>query len=517
MRTPALLILSLAMASCGSEPRLLIDLERPAGSLDPLKDKRLSKFSLRLTQGRQTTTQEAFTPGGGELEVGTVPVGAPFDLRLAGRSSSGLMVGLGQVLDLTVSDSETTRVSIKFRKPLGYVTGQNQVQTLDAVATSSGRLELSPVAVSGGSGVASMRNGVILLVTSGKSLVPVRTSDHVKLAPVKLTSKGSCVGVSRDNRRALICHPQAKTVGLVDLANIGTAHAHEVPLAVPGPASKVVFSRDRATALVLLSAKSHRTACSAAAVSKLVEVDLATGKVSAASGLGAPVADIALDPRDEGLLTVLPCANKLRLSRGGVKVQEVGVPTTHDLAASDQNLVLVGRAPGNPVKGQAVLFNTRTGSGLSSRQNKGFSVAPVVIRLTSSGSRSGYYGWASEAQTFTVYDLEISPDSQRAIALFEAQFASNMTFDACIYRAKLKAVGYLLLDLDAGSVLVRRFTRLTFSDCHANCVVNPKQQRLTNLNTCSTEFKRVMRQYGDLISGTAEYDPAGATLLFGGS
>jgi hypothetical protein len=92
-----------------------------------------------------------------------------------------------------------------------------------------------------------------------------------------------------------------------------------------------------------------------------------------------------------------------------------------------------------------------------------------------------------------------------------------MTFEACTYRAKIKAVGYLLLDLDAGAVLVRRFTRLTFTDCYANCVVNPQNQRLTNLKVCSNEFKRVMRQYKELTSSTAEFDPEGATLLFGGS
>ena len=516
MRGTALLIACFISAGCGGEPQLLIDLERPSGALDPLKDKRLSKFSLRLVQGKQTTTQEAFRGGDTELAVGTVPVNTPFDLRLAGRSASGLMVGLGQVLDLTVSDSKTTRVSIKFRKPLGYVSGQNQVQTLDAAATTSGQLELNPLPISGGTGVAAMRNGVVLLVTSGSSLVPIRTSDHTRLSPLKLSSTGSCVGVSRDNRRALICHPDARTVGVVDLAAIGTPQAKESTLPVGGSPSKVVFSRDRRRALVLLDAQAHGAAC-AGDTSRVVEVDLPSGQVGAPKSLGAPVADIALDPRDESLLLVLPCKNKLRMSRNGVKVQEVDIPTTHDLAASDQNFVLVGRASGAAIKGQAVLFDLTKGSGLSSRQNKSFSISPVVIRLKSGSSTSGYYGWASEAQSFDVYDLEISPDSQRAIALFEAAFASNMTFDACSYRAKLKAVGYLLVDLDAGSVLVRRFTRLTFTDCYANCVVNPMSQRLTTLGTCATEFKRVMRQYGDLISGTAEYDPAGATLLFGGS
>ena len=516
MRALVLLIAAHLVMGCGGEPQLLIELERPSGALDPLKDKRLSKFSLRLVQGKQTTTQEAFRGGDTELAVGTVPVDSPFDLRLAGRSASGLMVGLGQVLDLTVSDSEITRVSIKFRKPLGYVTGQNQVLTLDAAATTSGQLELNPVQVSGGTGVAAMRNGVVMLVTSGASLIPIRTADHVRLTPIKLSSSGSCVGVSRDNRRALICHPAAKTVGVVDLAAIGTAQAKESTLKVTGTPSKVVFSRDKRRALVLMDAKSHRTACPGGN-SSVVEVDLLSGKTQPAKSLGAPIADIALDPRDESLLLVLPCQNKLRMSRGGVKVQEVDIPTTHDLAASDQNFVLVGRAPGASVKGQAVLFDLTKGSGLSSRQNKGFSMAPIVIRLTSSGSTSGYYGWASEAQSLDIYDLEISPDSQRAIGLFEAQFSSSMTFDACSYRAKLKAVGYLLVDLDAGSVLVRRFTRLTFTDCYANCVVNPKNQRLTTQSVCATEFKRVMRQYGDLISGTAEFDPAGATMLFGGS
>ena len=516
MRALALILLSHFFFGCGSDPQLIIDLERPSGKLDPLKDKRLSKFSLRLIQGKKTTDQDVFRASAVELEVGMVPVGTPVDLRLAGRSASGLMLGLGQVLDLQVDDSRTTRISVKFRKPLGYIAGQNQVQTLDAAAISSAEVELAPLSIPGGKGIAAMRNGVVLLVVSGNSLVPVRTVDHVKLPSVKLKSSGTCVGVSRDNRRALICHPQDKSVGIVDLANIGTPQAKEITLGVSGTPSRVVFSRDRKRALVLLEAKSHKQACPAPN-SRVVEVDLTTGKVVPPKSLGGPVADIALDPRDEGLLSVLPCKNKLRLSRGSAKVQEVDIPATHDVAASDRNFVLVGRGSGTPVKGQAVLFDLTTGSGLSSRQNKAFDLESIIIRLTSSGSPSGYFGWASEPQSFTVHDLEISPDSQRALSLFEAQFSSNMTFEACTYRAKIKAVGYLLLDLDAGAVLVRRFTRLTFTDCYANCVVNPQNQRLTNLKVCSNEFKRVMRQYKELTSSTAEFDPEGATLLFGGS
>ena len=356
MRGMALILLTALTLNCGGDPQLIIDLERPSGKLDPLKDKRLSKFSLRLTQGKSTTDQEAFRSSSFELQVGTVPVGTPFDLRLAGRSASGLMVGAGQVLDLMVSDSKNTKISVKFRKPLGYVTGQNQVQVLDAAATSSGQLELSPVSVAGGKGIAAMRNGVVLLVVSGSTLVPVRTADHVRLSPVKLSSPASCVGVSRDNRRALICHPNANKVGIVDLAAIGTPAAKEITLPVQGPASKVVFSRDRRRALVLMGAKSHKQACPAPD-SGVVEVDLTTGKVGGAKTLGSAVADIALDPRDEGLLLVLPCKNKLRLSRGGKKVQEVDIPATHDVAASDRNFVLVGRAgatSGSKISGRAV-------------------------------------------------------------------------------------------------------------------------------------------------------------------
>jgi hypothetical protein len=107
---------------CGCGPgRLVIGLETPTrDDLNPLKDLRLSKFGLRVSEGGHATYQDAVRGAGPELAVGDVPPGTSFDLRLAGKSAADDMLGLGLVSDLRVSAGDETVVSVKFRKPIGY-------------------------------------------------------------------------------------------------------------------------------------------------------------------------------------------------------------------------------------------------------------------------------------------------------------------------------------------------------------------------------------------------------------
>ena len=512
-RTVALAVAALLAAACGDSGRLLIDLERPSHSLDPIADPRLSKFSLRITAGGSHKVHDAFRDGGAELLMGAVPVDTPFDLRLSGTSATGLMLGLGLVHDVMIRDgTQDTLVAVKFRKPLGYVAGLGRVSVLDAAAASSTSLELSPLPVSGATAVAATPNGVLVLVVHNNTLVPIRTRDHAKLAPVPLAGGGDHVAVSPDSRYAVICHRTNLKLGVVDLQEVGKGKATESVLNLGGTPSRVVFGASRTEATLLVDALERTDTCGSKH-GRLVDINLVARTYTPPRSLGRPAADIALDPRDNALLVALTCDKKLRRVPQNGTPQDVSVPAAYDIAHNDRNIILLGRAGGTQVAGQAVLFDMNS-SGLGLPQSKTFAFPPLAIGFKSQGS-AGYFTWASEPKAFKFYDLSISPDSQRAIALFQVDYQSDMQ-GSCTYRAKVRGTGYMLIDLATGVVLVQRFTSLVFDKCYANCLVNPSNQYLTSLGVCTAEFKRVLRKHKLLLSGTKEFEPKGSALLFGG-
>ena len=503
--------------ACGDTGRLIITLERPSKALDPIDDSRLSKFNLRITQDGRPTVHDAFRSGDSELQMGDVPVGSAFDLRLSGMSATGLMLGLGLVQDVLISDGrQDTVVAVKFRKPLGYVAGQSSVQVLDTAAASSATLELQPLALGGGRAVVATPNGVLVLVLSGNTLVPLRTLDHVKLSPVPLAGSGDHVAVSPDSRYAVICHKSSRKLGVVDLLEVLKGKATETTLSLGGTPSRVVFGKNHTTATLLVDGLERGDTCGSKH-GRLVEINLAARTYTPPVSLGRPVADVALDPRDGALLAALTCDKKLRRVAPNKIIQDVAAPTSYDIAINDRNIVLLGRAAGAKVQGQAMLFDLAGSgvTGLGTPQSKTFSFPPLAIGFKSQGTGSGYFTWASEPKEFLIYDLAISPDSQRAIGLFQATYTSDIS-GTCSYRASVRGTGYMLLDLTTGVVLVQRFTSLKFEKCYANCLINPQNQYLTDPGICTAEFKRVLRQAKLLLTNTKEFEPVGATLLFGG-
>jgi len=514
-----LLVTALACAAasaCGDTGRLIVTLERPSKELDPTSDPRLSKFRMRVTRGGQPTVHDAFSSGSAELSLGEVPVGSPFDLRLSGVSTTGLMLGLGLVHDVLIRDGNVdTVVALKFRKPLGYVAGQSRVEVLDAAAASSAKLELSPLPLGNGRSVVATPNGVLVLVVSGNTLVPLRTLDHAKLTPVPLAGSGDHLAVSPDSRYAVLCHKSTRKLGVVDLLEVGKGTGREITLNLGGTPSRVVFGKDRTAATLLVDGLERGDTCGSKH-GRLVSLNLAARTYTPPKSLGRPVADVAVDPRDGAVLAALTCDKKLRRIAPGGATQDAAVPASYDIANNDRNIVLLGRAAGATVQGQAVLFDL-SGSGaagLGAPQSKTFAFPPLSIGFKSQGS-SGYFTWASEPKDFKIYDLSISPDSQRAIALFQADYLSDMK-GGCAYRATVRGTGYMLIDLTTGVVLVRRFTSLKFEQCYANCLINPNNQYLTDLGICTAEFKRVLRKHKLLLSTTKEFEPAGAAMLFGG-
>ena len=96
MRPLCALCLCLALQACGEAGRLVISLERPAvKAFDPMSDVRLSRFNLRVIRDAGQSDQETLRTEALTLQLGDVPVDEAFDLRLAGKSATGQMLGLG--------------------------------------------------------------------------------------------------------------------------------------------------------------------------------------------------------------------------------------------------------------------------------------------------------------------------------------------------------------------------------------------------------------------------------------
>lgn len=495
--------------ACGGDGRLLILLERPEDStLDPLRDDRLARFSLRVDQRGKLSDQETFRSDADELTVGDVPVGSPFDLRLAGKSSSGQMLGLGQVFDVNV-DGDGTVVQVKFRKPIGYVAGQPGVDLVDASASTREKAALSPIrTISSVSAVATTPDGAWLLAVAGSSLVALRTSNHSIWAQASIPAGGTFVAVSPDNRYAVVCHREGKELSIVDMVKLAEKNpiaALRVPLG--GKPTKAVFSgKDRSRVKVLVDGVGHLDGCSAS--SSLVDVLLATGQPTGTLKLNKPVADVVIDPRDDSLLMALPCEKSLGKVQNGMATKlDLGgqVPRTYDLATSDQHLVVLGSDNGTPPQGDAVLFDlSRTG--FNTPQTKKFSLPQLGVSITSAAS-TGAINVSLALETFTIFDVTVAPDGQRTVCLFQARYVSNIGVGSCNYNFNIKAMGYLVVDLTVETYLFSQLTDLVFQQC-STCDY-PSQ------SACESWFTKGM-QSGKALT-TPEFEPRGTALLFGGS
>ncbi len=514
----ALLALAVAvlLPGCGAG-RLTIQLDRPSKpELDPLGDARLSKFSLRVTQEGKVTDQDAFRGGDEELTVGTIPTGSPFDLRLAGKTASDDMLGLGLVLDVTASEQGETVVGVKFRKPIGYVAAGSMVQILNTAADLEGSVELPPIAIAGASDLASTPNGALVLVVADRSLVPIRTADHVALPKVNLPAPGACVGVTPDSRFALVCHRKEKSVTIVDLDVVGTGKETVATVPVTGEPTRVAFGTDRTVGRILFGGVGPGEACGGP-TSQLGTFDVARRALSETKDLGRQASDLAIDPRDGAVLLALPCDGSLgRVLPNGQATSVAALPSPYDIAVTDQGIVAMGGGVDKQgdVAGQVVVFDPN--KGFTAPQTKTFTMPPLSVGFRSQSTNPGYLSWVSDPTELKVIDLSVAPDGRRAIVLFRATYASNMGFNACVFESNVQGTGYLLVDLVTGSLLSLRYTRLRFSTCRANCLMGPGGiGPMDALERCEPAFKAVMQGLGLLIQ--PEFEVGSSALLFGGT
>jgi len=488
------------LAGCGDSGRLLITLERPeVKSFDPLNDVRLSRFSLRVTQGTSQSDQETVRTEGAELRVGSVPVGESFDLRLAGKSGTGQMLGLGLLFDLKVEGDREVPVAFKFRKPIGFVAGKHGIEQLDTTASTDNTIHFEqPIAAPNAADVAAYPDGASILVVSEVELSAFRTFDRKKWATVPLRTPGTCVAVSPDNAYAVVCH-DGGYVSIVDMNRLAENQLELRETPVGGKPTRVVFGTNRTLARVLVDG----AVSGCGAQSRMVEVNVANATKGREVALGRPVADLAVDPRDGRVLLALPCETPGRLGRiNGDQVQIAAqLPNgSYDLALTDQYIVALGTSQ-NPLylEGEAVLVDLNKQA--FSTQKKTFGLPGLAVLLGQAGAE-GVVGWIPEIQDFTIYDLSVSPDGQRALALFRAAYSSTTSHQNCQYLASITAHGMLLLDLTVDQEVYSQFTSLEISQC----------------SICGSDCTGILRtalQNAKMLA-TPEYTPKGVAMLFGG-
>ncbi len=496
------------ISGCEQTGRLIINLQRPQDkTLDPLIDLRLSKFSLRIIEKENIIDHETFRADDNLVPVGTVPVGVPFDLRLSGKSTTGQMLGLGLIYNVQVAGDSETTVTIKFRKPIGYVAGEPGLEILDATASTSEKVPMTPnTSVSNVVDVVATPDSSWLALLTNQTLVFFRTADQKKWAEVKLDQGSRRVWISLDKRYAIVSHGSQNLLSVIDLANLDEKSLEVRTIQMSGNASKVVFEADRKQIKILIDGETAGGTCKAQ--SKLATVDLESTKILEEINLQKPVADIAISPTDNNLILALPCENALgRIEGRKAKVLSPQLPTPYDLMLTDKDLVVLGSAldSTNSIKGQAVLFNLARND-LSQKQTKTFPLPSLRLWFKNPGA-DGELVWQLKLKSFMIQDSVISPDGQRAVGLFSATYSSNLDFYGCPYLLDMKATGYLLVDLDVDMVLYWRLTQLQFTQCQT-CKYPSQGQ-------CESWVRSALISNQGLSQ--PEYVPQGATLLFGGT
>lgn len=534
MRLRSAVAVLVLICSC-HDGRLVIELSLPEDKrLDPLRqcerpddaqsctesDPRLSQWTLTVEQaGKKQTSNSAI--GAGELVIGQVPLDGPFDLRLAVHSATGQILGLGKVSQIDASSDDDVRVLLRFRKPIAYITGGANIDVLDTA--SAGIFALNPLEVPGVVDAAAARNGVLIGALTDKQLLRINTSDHCVdparcLAPIGVAVAGQsnhCVEIDPNGETAAICHDSRLT--LIDTLAAQAPRTRQVDL--PGRPTKIAYHPDGKKLWVLLDGLSR--GCDSKIPSQLVQLDIAAGRIVAGPvALGGPASDLVIDPHDGGVLISVPCETNngrlLRIDGSGKPSQAMTkLPSFLAITRADNRVVLLGNTLSGEVSDALALVIDRSREAFPKEAelpalSRSIVIPRINVQLSNSSSPYGNLQWVSVPTETAIYQVEASPDGQRAVALFQARYRSEMQLSGCPYSTDIAAVGYMLLDLEASSTLLHKFTRLNFAKCSAPCARH-NGQSMTSASVCSSAFETVLRGRNELSA--QPYEASGATVL----
>ncbi|PIE19810.1 MAG: hypothetical protein CSA65_01020 [Proteobacteria bacterium] len=526
------LITVLSLCACG-DGQLVISLVLPEDKrLDPTAacptaapcdriDPRLVRFSLRIHDQSASSSQEALFDSPGELAIGQVPVGRSLDLELSGQSASGQMLGVGRVFDVEIEAKEETRIAINFRKPIAYISGDSALVPIDAASQNPGFSVIPTISRKDLRASATAPNGVLLALVTSQRVYVYSTSNHQLLLDLALDAPeqkaATCLRFSPDSRYLFICR-QGPHLSAVDLLAFQ-------PTVLGGAIGKVArdvtFTADGRTGYALTSGLAPQSSCSGAPASELIRFSVGSeaGRVFLAQDvirLPRPVSDIELNPQNGRLLLAEPCDNRvseLALPASGAAqpqpLTSATLETPYDIAVTGDQIAIIGAAG---ERGAVVLLSQ------AATQNLDFAIPPIELSLANQESTAGAFDWTSlpSGQLLT-YDLAIAPDGQRAIALYRLRFTSDLTLNGCGFRSDVIGMGYVLLDLSTGAVLLNRLTKLDFvaGGCSAPCISIAGVGDLGDQGRCEMVFRRALRDRGALTR--VPFEGHDASVLFGGS
>lgn len=342
---PLLGALYVLAIGCGCKPggqlEIWLDLPSSGQGLNPMEDARLSHFSLILWGPDGTVEAVNNTPfrtDGGSLGVGQVPVGRMAGLTLVGYSSLNQVLAYGETGPFTVNESGIVPIDVALRKPFTYVAGGPQVLAFDNTRLDSDDTQ-SPLPTTGGTttDIASTPDGLYLLVSVANLSATPGISPAIKLfstaahqpgREIPLVFKPGHISLSPDGRWAVVAEYRPDDVapppGTADQLAIVDVQA---ALTIPDPAlavrtlplshaGRVAFVRSRQgedLAVVLRDALPPSVGCfDSTAQSFLSTLRLDTAQqVGEAVNLGAPVRDVASDPKDHRVFVADPCNHRV--------------------------------------------------------------------------------------------------------------------------------------------------------------------------------------------------------------
>lgn len=522
----------LFLGACG-DGQLVVSLSLPRDKrLDPTAacptaapcdhlDERLVRFSLRIHDRDALSSQEALFEGPGTLALGKVPVGRPLDLELSGQSASGQMLGVGRVFGVEVADKDETLVAINFRKPIAYIAGGGALMAVDTASQNPGFSAIPSIPSADLRAAATAPNGVLIAMATSTRVTVYDTSEHRKLLDLPLDKPAAgpagCLRFTPDSRYLFICraipHLSSLDVLSPNPEVVGGAIAGGVP-------HDVTFSADGRRGYVLVQGIDHLTPCAGAKASQILRMSVDSRWPTHFNPelpmvkLAAPVSDIEAHPEGKKLLLAQPCqgvVSEISMEGPGTpkSIEGISVGAPYDIAVTREQIAVLGA---NGERGAIVLKSQ------AATQRLDFAIPPIQISLANTGSSAGSFEWASRPQgKLAIYDSAISPDGQRAVALYRLRFTSDLKLNTCTFQSDLMGTGYLLIDLSSGAVLLNKMTKLDFAKvgCSAPCLNINGIGSLAVQANCEKVFRSALRGRGAMTASS--FAPSAVTILFGGS
>jgi hypothetical protein len=499
------------MCACGdggaAGGTVTIDIEVPSLSalnpLAPAETSRLASFRLVRDSDGIAVAEQKFSPGA-QLGLGTIAAGPPADYDLEGLSESGQILAFGRMHNLRVSASDDVSVSVKLRKPIGYVSGGAAVLVRDATKADAdvaapGTLDGAPNA----SAVTSTHEGDAVLLATGTRIQAFSTANHASMGSALVLPEPAETLVLSQVDGALAALGQTGLTLFNLSAGIGQPAMGETQQ-MPAPAA-AVFSKDGTRLFVLTG----QPGCSGGCAVRTLD---AHGQPLGTLALPEYASDIAIDQASGAPVVALPGRGAMTwLNPAGTALTStvVNVPGV-ELVASN-GAALVGFAGGD------TRSSTNCGAGAGSA---GPPVAMVVLpgqaarRIelqipeftasfsTNPNSPNTLAAKITQAR-FTFHKAALTPDAGRALVWATADYFGDINIaaiglPACTGTPQASDELVMLIDLSSGVAVSVAATKEQVIACKLDCTI-------FSLN-CVATTKLPSQQFV----------PTGISILFGG-